>query len=165
MKYNILSKKLTALLLIFVMLNTGCTIRLFDFTVLSSKNVDLSRMGEYERSGKRVKGKDSAHFIIIIPTGIPNMKEAIDRAIESVPGAVALVDGVAYSKFFWAILYAQESYIFEGEALIDPDLASAQEPVEPYTVIKLDKKGDIKNKEILNEEEYLAMKRKLEKVK
>lgn len=67
----------------------GCTIRLVDFTVISSKNVSVPT----KAAGKRVAGEDCAFF------GIPNMKEAIDRAIESGGGNYdALVDGVLYEQ-------------------------------------------------------------------
>ena len=34
---------------------TGCATRLTDFTVISSKNVELSRMGDYERVSTKLK--------------------------------------------------------------------------------------------------------------
>jgi len=94
---------------------------LVDFTAISTKNVDWSRATSFERGKARVKGKDIAHIIIVIPTGIPNMKEAVDRAIESVPGGVALLDGVLYHKWFYIPpLYGQSWYVIEGTPLIDP---------------------------------------------
>ena len=102
-------------------LATGCTTRLTDFTVLSTKNVDLSKMGTYTRGMSRVKGEDLAFIIIFIPTEQPHPKEAIDRAIQSVPGAVALVDGVVYQKGWWFIV-GQSGFMVEGTPLIDPAL-------------------------------------------
>jgi hypothetical protein len=83
--------------ILFLLWFSGCTTRLVDFTMISTKNIDLSRSADFRRAQQRVKGKDEAMIIIFIPTGVPNMKEAIDRALESVPGAVALVDGVVLS--------------------------------------------------------------------
>lgn len=104
----------------------GCTTRMVDFTAISTKNVDWSKAAMFNRAPRRVEGKDTAHIIIFIPTGIPNMKEAIDRAIESQPGGVALVDGVVYSKFWWIpYIYGQSSYVVEGTPLIDPTLNSS----------------------------------------
>lgn len=101
----------------------GCTTRMVDFTTISTKNVDWSKAETFTRSPTRVEGRDTAHIIIFIPTGVPNMKEAIDRAIESKPGGVALVDGVVYSKFWWIpYIYGQTSYVVEGTPLIDPAL-------------------------------------------
>jgi hypothetical protein len=80
-------------ILLYVMLVgvTGCTSRLVDFTIISTKNIDLSHAATFQRAQTRVEGRDVVHIILFIPTGIVNLKEAIDRAIGSVPGAVALV--------------------------------------------------------------------------
>lgn len=79
---------------------TGCTLRLVDFTAISTKNVRLPLKG---RGTQRVEGKDCV-FAFLIPFGVPNMKEAIDKAIESAQGDFdALVDGVVYQVMwpFW----------------------------------------------------------------
>jgi hypothetical protein len=109
--------------ILFGIISTGCTTRIVDFTAISTKNVDWSKAATFSRASSRVVGKDTAHIIIFIPTGVPNMKEAIDQAIESRPGGVALVDGVVYSKFWWIpYIYGQTSYVVEGTPLIDPAL-------------------------------------------
>lgn len=106
-----------------LLLCTGCTQRLLDFTIISSKNVDLSRADSWEHVSWRVKGTDTAHWILIFPTGIPDAKEAMDRAIESQPGAVALVDGVvSFKSWIIPFIYGQQKYIVEGSPLIDPKL-------------------------------------------
>ncbi|MCU0858149.1 MAG: hypothetical protein MUC65_07090 [Pontiellaceae bacterium] len=103
--------------------SVGCTTRLTDFTVISTKNVDWSRSQSFTRSPARVQGVDLTHIIIFIPTGVPDMKEAIDRAIESKPGSVALVDGVVYAKSWYIpYIYGRSSYVVEGSPLIDPAL-------------------------------------------
>ncbi len=117
---------LVACLVAIVLVSGACTHRLIDFTIISSKTIDLSRMNEFERGRDRMSGKDSAHMILFIPLGTPNMKEACDRAIESIPGAVALVDGVVTAKSYWFLLYGKSTYIVEGTPLIDPTLASAE---------------------------------------
>ncbi len=71
----------------------ACSIRLVDFTVISSKNVNLP----IDRSqGQRVEGSKS-YFL-----GIGwNIKDALDEAIQSAgPGADMLIDGVVrYSSY------------------------------------------------------------------
>lgn len=107
---------------------TGCSSRVTDFTIISTKNFELSRMSEYQRSDIRVEGSDIKHIVIFVPTGIPNAKEAIDKAIESIPGAVALVDGVLSRKFFYIpLIYGQEGFVVRGTALIDPSLVSKKQ--------------------------------------
>jgi hypothetical protein len=110
------------LLLIFaIMLFSGCTHRLVDFTVISSKNIELSRGADLKRAPKRVKGEDRTHIIVFIPTGVPSAKEAMDRAIESVPGAVGLLDGVITEHAFYIpYIYGQQWIEVEGTPLIDP---------------------------------------------
>jgi hypothetical protein len=124
------------------LISTGCTTRIVDFTTISTKNVDWSKAPTFYRASARVEGKDTAHIIVFIPTGIPNMKEAIDRAIESKPGGVALVDGVVYSKFWYIpYIYGRSSYVVEGTSLIDPALTGgsskpvAVKSVAPVTVV------------------------------
>jgi len=87
----------------------GCTIRLVDFTVISSKNVKLPTKAK----GKRVTGQDCIP-VVFVPFGIPNMKEAIDEAIESSGEDYdALVDGVVYQLNHFFIV-GQMCYKVEG---------------------------------------------------
>jgi hypothetical protein len=108
--------------LVFLVLFTGCSQRVIDFTIISSKNVDLSKAANFKRGTARVEGIDSKPIIFFIPMGTPNTKEAVDRAIESVPGAVALTDGVITYKYF-VFIFGKMSYVVEGTPLIDPSLA------------------------------------------
>jgi hypothetical protein len=153
-------KTLSRVLILFLaILLSACTSRLLDFTVVSSKNVDLSRAADFERGKTRVEGSDYAYIIIFIPTGIANMKEAIDRALEKVPGAVALVDGVVYSKFAYFILVAMSGYTVEGTPLIDPALA-ATELESKYMICQLNKDGEVDSFEYVDEEEYYRIRDK-----
>jgi hypothetical protein len=106
------------------LLISGCSTRVVDFTFVSSKNFEWSRAGEYQRTSRRVAGEDKVHIIIFFPTGVSHTKEAMDRAIESVPGAVALVDGVIKTKSWYIpLIYGQYSWVVEGTPLIDKKLA------------------------------------------
>lgn len=99
----------------------ACSQRMVDFTVISSKNIDLSRGADFKRLPTRIKGEDRKSIIIFIPTGIPNAKEAMDNAIESVPGAVGLVDGViTQNSWYIPYIYGQTWIEVEGTPLIDP---------------------------------------------
>ncbi|OGR83364.1 MAG: hypothetical protein A2902_01110 [Elusimicrobia bacterium RIFCSPLOWO2_01_FULL_64_13] len=79
-----------------------------DFTALSSKNVNIPGT-----RGERVQGKDMKWTILGIPTGRPDMKEALDRAIERGSGDM-LVDGVVYSKGWSVLFIGQMGYVVEG---------------------------------------------------
>lgn len=96
---------------------SSCSHRIVDFTVISSRNVPIVEQGtEFKKATQRVKGEDSKWSILFVP-GIPNMKEAIDRAIDKYPGAVALTDGVVYAKSWTVGLFGQNKYIVEGTPL------------------------------------------------
>lgn len=120
----------TVAVVLMSLLMSGCAFRLIDFTVISSKNIDLSRMDQLERVPERVVGEDAIYYITIIPTGIyPNPEEALDRAIESVPGGVALVDGVLTRKYYYIpLIYGKDWYEVEGSVLVDPTLLRPERP-------------------------------------
>lgn len=139
----------------------SCTRRFLDFTMVSTKNVDLSKASTFERSSVRASGEDGVYWVLWIPLGYPNLKEAVDRAIESTPGAVALVDGVVYSKGWWAILTGYSAYIVEGTPLLDPSLVSNQEEIGKYNLCRLDRKGNIKEQKIISEEEFVKAKKRI----
>jgi hypothetical protein len=102
------------------LLATGCATRIGDFTLVSSKNVDLTHGADFKRSAVRVKAEDTVTLILGVPIGLPNMKTALDHAIEKTPGAVALVDGVITQKRYDFIIFGQLGYEVEGTPLIDP---------------------------------------------
>lgn len=106
---------------------SSCTHRLTDFTVISTKNVPIG-VGPKElvKADVRVKGVDKKHVVLFIPLGTPNLKEAIDKAIESYPGAIGLTDGVVKSSWWDALLYGQQKYIVEGTPLLDPNAVKMQ---------------------------------------
>ncbi|MGV8135191.1 MAG: hypothetical protein AB2L20_08250 [Mangrovibacterium sp.] len=141
----------------------GCSHRVLDFTLISTKNVDLSKGASFERENTRVEGEDMVHWIISIPTGTINMKEAVDKAIESTTGCVALLDGVVYVKFWWVLLYGQQSVIVEGTPLIDPALAHNQLTVPAYGKIELARNGEVKEVKSISPDEFLAFKGKITK--
>ena len=155
-------KKQITLLVLACLLLSSCAYRITDFTIISTKNVDLSKASTFTRGKTRNEGVDKAHIILFIPFGRPHLKEAIDRAIEATPGAVALVDGVVYSKSWWAILYGQTKIIVEGTPLMDPSLAS-NEKMPEYSIAKLDKNGKVKEIAEISKEEYLSMKNNIAK--
>ncbi len=87
----------------------GCSIRMVDFTVISTKNVKIPSTA----IGPRVVGEDCI-VVFLVPFGIPNMKEAIDNAIENAgPEYDALVDGVVYINNYH-FLVGTQCYKVEG---------------------------------------------------
>lgn len=158
-------KRLFVFIIVFFLCSvfTSCSHRLIDFTVISSKNVDLSQMAKFQRGSQRVEGIDKVHIILFIPTGTPNAKEALDKAIESIPGAVALVDGVITQKFWWIpYIYGQSYFVVEGTPIINPEIVSNIDSQSKcnYMVATLDEKGNFENLNYVSEDEYYIIKEK-----
>ena len=67
------------------------------FTVISSKNVDISRLGEMQRSAEKAVTKNlNAKGLLIRNKKLDEehyaLENALDSALEQIPGAVALID-------------------------------------------------------------------------
>lgn len=107
-------KKLCTMLisLCFIVLGTTCTYRLGDLTIMSSKNVELSKMDMYKKCAKRSVGEDRV-LIILFPIGMPSIEEACDRAIEKA-GGTFLTDAVVTYEFF-SFIFGYIKYTVEGE--------------------------------------------------
>lgn len=97
----------------------SCTTRIADFTLVSTKNVDLTRNTSYKIENRRVVGKDKKSIIICIPTGTPNIKEAIDRSIEQAgPNCIGLSDVVIdYTSWWIPYIYGENSFTAEGNPI------------------------------------------------
>ncbi len=87
----------------------GCTTRLGDFTVLSTKNVDVSGV----KQGDRYSGEDCINTVLGIPLGEPNWKNAMDQALQKGKGDI-LIDTVLTVKGWSLILFGQSCIIIEG---------------------------------------------------
>lgn len=103
------------LLLIGVLFASGCSERLGDFTVLSTKNVDLSNFNTQTDKGlDRVRGEDTAHIVCVWPNKVPSFKEAVDIALEE-NDSYMLSDAVLkYEWFYIPLIYGQEKFVAEG---------------------------------------------------
>ena len=104
---------MTLTLMLLIPLVSGCTQRMIDFTVISSKNMQLQVPSE--ATGPRVEGQDMVWWFFFIPLGNPNLKEAVDRAIEQAgPGYDALIDGVIYRKAYYFFVTATHGFKVVG---------------------------------------------------
>lgn len=109
-------------LLVAMVLLSSCTHRVTDFTIISTRNVPLGKNATTLAKGEtRVKADDTAPIILYFPIGRPDMKEAIDKALEKYHGAIALADGVVYYRHWWFFLFGQNSYIVEGTPIFEAD--------------------------------------------
>jgi len=73
-----MKKLLVSVLAMSTIAFTGCSVRMADMTVASTKNYNLNS-NQFVK-GERVKGEDKVP-VILFPLGIPNFKTAVDRAI------------------------------------------------------------------------------------
>ncbi|MCK4607012.1 MAG: hypothetical protein KAU35_06935 [candidate division Zixibacteria bacterium] len=109
----ILKVAVVFILIVAIVNLSGCTRRVLDFTIVSSKNVTMKLADDGK--GDRVVGTDYVWWLLSIPLGTPNLKEAVDRAIESAgPDYDALIDGVIYSQGYWFVVTAKTGFKVEG---------------------------------------------------
>lgn len=114
-------KKILAVALGAILLS-GCTVRVADLTVASTKNYNLN--GAKFVKGKRVTAEDS-YAVILFPTGIPNVKTAADRAIEQDKCAVGLSD-VVVTQLNHAFIFGKIGLRVEGNLVIDRSLPGCE---------------------------------------
>jgi len=108
----------------------GCTTRSTDFTIISTRNVDLSRVGTFKKGPVRVSGEDQIPIFLFFKSSRDhNLKIAIDNALDNTPGSVALIDGVIKKREWWFI-FGEDTLIIEGTPLIDPEVMDAPQTFE-----------------------------------
>lgn len=111
--------KKTCCLVLFAIMLAGCTERIVDFTVLSTKNVDLN--GSNYKSADRITCEDAVPIVFVVPLGSVDLKEAIDNTIESAgPKCVALADGVVYYEAWYIpFFYGRKAIVVEGTPIME----------------------------------------------
>ena len=90
----------------------GCSQRLGDFSIMSTKNVDIG--ANYVKVEKNVQGKDMKPIYVVFPTGYPSIESAIDDALKKVNDSVIMTDVVLTYRYFY-IPYVYGEYVFEVE--------------------------------------------------
>jgi len=87
-----------------LMLSSGCTTRLGDMTLVSTRLVSLDRVDVSTLPhGERVTGKSSKPVFLFIPLGFPNLLDAIDEALEKGNGDL-MVDVVIRAEGWWFLV-------------------------------------------------------------
>ena len=98
------------------------TQRVGDFTLLSTKNIDISQIDQLARIGSRQDARDMKNSFALHVGAVPSMEEAVDEAMEQIPVCRALVDvsiKVASRAF-------SGGYEIEGECRVDPAIAERE---------------------------------------
>ncbi|WP_162510836.1 hypothetical protein [Treponema endosymbiont of Eucomonympha sp.] len=142
--------------LVFGFFATGCVTRIMDLTVASTKNIDLSRVGQFKRGARTIKGRDSEIRILgFIRVKTVDMEAAMDKALAKIPGAVALVDFVLSTHRYNFILFQLQGYTVTGVALIDPAIVGYNSggTASPY-LGRFNEAGKITETYELTKEEY-----------
>jgi len=119
-----MNKKIQSVLFLVFLLTsiTACTTRVADLTLVSTKNIDLSKASLDIRKGRRVKGEDCTIALLgFIPLGIPNLEEAIDDALEKGKGNI-MVDQVSYRSGVYFVIASRSCIKVEGTVLRETDL-------------------------------------------
>ena len=146
------------LVLVFGMTVVGCATRILDLTFASTQNVDLSRMSEFQRTTREVKGystKLTRILVFDITIGEIDMKQAIDSALRRIPGAVALVNFRLDLKKLNFILFALDQFVVTGHALVDPNLVSLGNSEELLPeLVTFDETGEIIERVQITQDEY-----------
>ena len=105
---------LMGLLLAAILVFTGCSQRMLDFSIISTKNVMVPLSGK----GERTEGSSWSHWFLIIPVNFrmsPSLEDAVDEAIEVAgPEYDALMDGVVYNKGYSYIVGWGSGFVVEG---------------------------------------------------
>lgn len=107
-------KKLMLCLLGILLL--GCSTRLGDFTVLSTRNVEIG--GDYILVERNVEGEDVVPIIIFFPLGIPNLENAIDDALKSVGGDLITDAVLKYNYWYIPYIGGIQRYSVEGDVWV-----------------------------------------------
>ena len=116
-------KLVLALLLSFLLVAGGCTTTpILDFSIISTKSLPVEALEGLERREMRVTGQTEQQVYFIVPIGNLSIRTAVERAIDSVPGGVALVDGSINltQRIFFPFIYADSKVVVEGTPLVDP---------------------------------------------
>ncbi len=105
-------------LLLFALAMSGCTTFRGDFTALSTKNVNLSNFQLDRSTSKgRTSGEDCQYIISFIPTsGLPQLDQAIDNALENKRANILLDAVVEYSDFYLPLIYGERCWSVKGDA-------------------------------------------------
>ncbi len=121
--------------LLCTVLLSGCITRIGDMTVASTKNMDIKSAHYRVDTHQRVMGRDTVHIVSFVPTALfPNLKEAMDNAIEQAPGAVALSDMTIKRGWWWIpMIYGRDYIEVEGNPVYEEETGAAASTGSGYT--------------------------------
>ena len=93
---------------------------LFPKYVIDARSLIYYLLGGVRNVGQRQTGKDCRFNLLgLIPFGLPNMEEAVDKALEKGKGNV-MVDEVTEYENYWVVLGFVSCINVEGTVLTAP---------------------------------------------
>lgn len=108
-----------AMVLICALYLSSCSYRVGDFTVASTRNVEIGE--EYTRVAKSVEGIDRSHVILFFPLGMPNLEDAIDNALANADGDLMTNVSMHYIWWYIPLIYGQYLYKVKGDVWQKPE--------------------------------------------
>ena len=107
-------KKIMAIIsLLILFLLTGCAERLGDFTVISTKNIDIGK--NYIKVESDAIGTSTKQIIVIFPTGTPSIKDAVDDLLKKGNGDLVTNAVIHYNWYYIPYIYGEFSYEISGD--------------------------------------------------
>ena len=98
-----------------ILIGASCVHRMGDFTILSTRNVEVG--SKYERVATGVEGKDVAHIIFGLIFKYPNIEDAVDKALGKHTGDL-MTNAVITYQAWNALFYGQMVYRVTGDIWI-----------------------------------------------
>jgi hypothetical protein len=94
----------------------ACASRGADFTILSTKNVELSRVDlQNMEFSRNIEASDSRFWFLFIPFGAaPDMEEAVDHCLEQ-GGGDFMTSAVVYESAWSVILFSYSDIRIKGD--------------------------------------------------
>ena len=91
----------------------GCAFRVGDLSLVSSQNVGL----QPQVVRRSIEGKDCIYTLLVIPIGglVPNLEEAMDRALAKVPEGNVMTDVAIYNDVVFTFIFNQQCLRVKGD--------------------------------------------------
>jgi len=118
-----INKPLFLLAVVTAFLLNGCSHRVADLSIVSTKNIDLTQVAKLDPSAaKRYSGEDCSFFLLNqypFFNKIPNLELAVDKALKKGNGNV-MVDEISVESDVWVLLGNIKCIQAEGAVLNVP---------------------------------------------
>jgi hypothetical protein len=132
------SRILSAIAVLLLASVCGCSQRIGDFTVISTKNVEIG--GKFKKLDARFKGEDSKGMFLGIPLGVPSLKTAVDNCIEAGKGDL-LTNAVLDMSFWTVIIWGEQKYTATGDVWMKAGMSDLRDGATDLSELRADALG------------------------